>query len=135
MVSSIERDSEDDPEPVPENYGDWIFVFTRGRFAITQSYRGSCTWGYGTYAVTGNRVEWRFIDGGGVAPTGALNKPGEDFVFRWNRYRDTLTMRAAPGAISPQNFRVRPWRRIASAPTRSYFAKRCPPPVDALPGG
>ena len=87
MVTSMRRDSRGDPEPVPENYVVWTFVFTRGRFAITQEYGPACTWGYGTYTVAGHRVEWLFTDGGGIAPNDAMDKPGEDFFFRWNLYR------------------------------------------------
>jgi hypothetical protein len=133
MVTSMRRDGKNDPEPVPENYGVWIYVFTLGRFAFTQEDGPACTWAYGTYSVAADRVEWRFTDAGGVAPNGALNKPGEDFVFHWNRFRDTLTLGSVRGASSPENFFLQPWRRIASAPTRRYFAKRCPPPATALP--
>jgi hypothetical protein len=133
MVTSMRRDSKADTDPVPENYGEWIFVFSRGRFAFNQEYGPACTWGYGTYTVAGDRVEWHFTDGGGIAPDGATNKPGEDFAFRWNRFRDTVTLGPAPGAVSPDNFDLRPWRRLATAPTRRYFAKRCPPPANALP--
>ena len=55
------------PEPVPENYGDWIFVFDRGHFADTQRYLNACTWGYGRFTVTGGQMAWTFTDGGGVA--------------------------------------------------------------------
>jgi hypothetical protein len=75
-----------------------------------------------------------FVDGGGIAPTGAVNKPGEFFRFGWSMYRDTLTLSAVRGAISPVNFRGRAWHRIGSTPSRRYFAKRCPPPAQALPG-
>jgi TRAP-type C4-dicarboxylate transport system substrate-binding protein len=133
MVTTLKHDSKGDPDPVPENYGTWIFVFARGRFAITQQLGPACTWGYGTYSVVNDIVEWRFTDGGGIAPNNAYNRPGEDHFFRWNRYRDTMTLRALPGASSPTNFFLQPWRRIASAPTRRYFATRCPPPAQALP--
>jgi hypothetical protein len=48
-------------------------------------------------------------------------------------YRDTLTLGPSADGYGPENFRVRPWRQIATAPTRRYFAKRCPPPAKALP--
>jgi len=126
-------DEPGDPEPVPENYGDWVFVLDRGYFAFTQQYRDACTWGYGTYSLSGRRMAQTFTDGGGIAPTGAENKPGEFFRFGWSLYRDTLTLSGVKGAISPLNFRGRAWHRISTAPSRRYFAKRCPPPVQALP--
>ena len=134
MKTSMKRDSRGDPDPVPENYGTWTYVFTRGRFAITQEDEQACTWGYGTFAVKRDHVEWTFIDGGGIAPNNALNKPGEFFVFGWSRYRDTLMLTPVKGSVSPKNFRARPWRRISGTPSRRYFPRRCPPPVAALPG-
>lgn len=118
---------------LPENYGTWTYVFDRGRFAFTQEDEKACTWGYGTFAVKGNKVEWRFTDGGGIAPNNAFNKPGELFRFGWSLYRETLTLTPVPGAISPENFRIKPWQRISSTPSSRSFSKRCPPPGNALP--
>jgi TRAP-type C4-dicarboxylate transport system substrate-binding protein len=120
------------PEYFPENWGHWIFVFDRGRFAITQENKPSCTWGYGKFKVHGNRTTWTFTDGGGIAPSGAENKPGELFVYDVSTYRDTLELSPVEGQISPRNFRDKPWRRLSNAPTRRYFSKRCPPPATAL---
>jgi TRAP-type C4-dicarboxylate transport system substrate-binding protein len=118
---------------LPENYGTWTYVFDRGRFAFTQEDEQACTWGYGTFAVKGNQVEWRFTDGGGTAPNNAFNKPGELFLFGWSLYRETLTLTPVPGAIAPENFRIKPWQRISSTPSSRSFSKRCPPPDNALP--
>lgn len=120
------------PEFFPENWGHWIFVLDRGRFAFTQENKPSCTWGYGNFAVHGNRMSWTFADGGGIAPSGAENKPGEFFVYDFSLYRDTLTVTPVRGRISPLNFRAKPWRRLSETPTRRYFSKRCPPPAPAL---
>jgi hypothetical protein len=120
------------PDFLDENWGHWIFVFDRGRFAITQENKTSCTWGYGTYSVDGDTTTWRFIDGGGEAPNDATNKPGEQFTFRLSTYRDSATLSPATGAISPLNFRAKPWRRLG-LPARSEFSRRCPPPAQALP--
>jgi TRAP-type C4-dicarboxylate transport system substrate-binding protein len=122
------------PEALDENWGDWIYVFDHGKFAITQENENACTWGYGTYAVDGNRMSWTFTDGGGTAPNNAMNKPGEYFEFDFSAYRDTLTLTPVKGQISPRNFRDKPWRRISHAPSQRYFSKRCPPPAAALPG-
>lgn len=119
------------PEFYDENWGHWIFVFDRGRFAITQQNATSCTWGYGVYAVKGEVTTWEFTDGGGEAPNRATNKPGEKFSYRLSLYRDTATLSPVPGAISPSNFDAKPWRRIGP-PTRASFSRRCPPPADAL---
>jgi TRAP-type C4-dicarboxylate transport system substrate-binding protein len=117
-----------------ENWGRWTYVFDRGSFAVTQENRDACTWGYGTFAVHGNRMSWTFTDGGGIAPTGAHNTPGEFFVFGFSAYRDTLTVTPVKGEISPLTFRAKPWRRLATTPTRRFFSKRCPPPNTALSG-
>jgi Bacterial extracellular solute-binding protein, family 7 len=122
------------PEYFPENWGHWVFVFDHGRFGITQENKPSCTWGYGKYTVRGSRTRWAFTDGGGIAPSGANNKPGESMVFDLSAYRDTLTLTPVPGQISPDNFRAKPWRRLSDTPTRRYFSKRCPPPAAAFPG-
>lgn len=66
----------------PESYGATVFVVDRGLFAFTRENGRSCTWGYGSWVVTGKVVQRLFTDGGGVTISGALNKPGEHFVFR-----------------------------------------------------
>jgi hypothetical protein len=115
-----------------ENWGKWIFVFDRGRFAFTQENRDACTWGFGEFSVKGREMTWTVIDGGGIAPTGAVNKPGELFMFGWSRYRDALALTPVEGAVSPENFRAKPWHRISATPSPRYFSKRCPPPGNAL---
>ena len=112
--------------------GPGCYVFDRGRFAFAQEADEACTWGHGTYSVDGNRVEWSVLDGGGIAPNNAANKPGEFFVFGWSRYRDTLTLTAVPGEISPTNFMVKPWRLTDEQPSAAVFGARCPPPAEAI---
>jgi len=117
-----------------ENWGHWVFVLDRGKFAITQENATSCTWGYGTYAINGNRMTWTFVDGGGIAPNNATNRPGEMFAYDVSAYRDTLALSAVPGATSPSNFMVHPWHRVSSTASRDSFSQRCPPPQAALTG-
>ena len=57
--------------------------------------------GVRTYTVDGDRTTWRFTDGGGQAPNGAVNKPGEEFSYSLSVYRDTVTLGPVKGAISP----------------------------------
>jgi TRAP-type transport system periplasmic protein len=118
---------------VPENYGTFTIVIDRGRFAFTQEDKQACIWGYGTFEVKGDRFEQLFTDGGGIAPDGANNKPGESFTFRWSLYRGVLTLSPVKGAISPSNFRVKPWTRISTTPSAQFLSKRCLPPAGALP--
>jgi TRAP-type C4-dicarboxylate transport system substrate-binding protein len=126
-------DNSADPVPVAENYGSWIFVLDRGRFAFTQEFHDACTWGYGKFTLAGHEMAWTFTDGGGIAPNGASNKPGEFFKFGWSRYRDTLTLTRVKGAISPMNFRLNPWHLESSTASSRYLSKKCPPPKEALP--
>lgn len=118
---------------VPENWGHWVFVFKGSRLAFSQQDSGACTWAYGRVRVRPRIFSWTIIDGGYTrSPNRAYNKPGEAFEFGWSRYRDTLTLSPVPGAVSPANFRVQPWRRLSPQPSRRYFSKECPPPKRAL---
>jgi TRAP-type transport system periplasmic protein len=117
---------------VPENYGTFTMVVDRGRFAVTQENAQACTWAYGTFAVRGDRFEQLVTDGGGIAPDGAVNKPGELFTFRWSRYRGVLTVYPVKGAVSPTP--PKPWVMISTSPSARFLSRRCPPPAGALPG-
>jgi TRAP-type C4-dicarboxylate transport system substrate-binding protein len=119
-------------EVVPENYGSWTIVVDHGRFSLAQDNSRACTWAYGKLAVKGKTLEVSVIEGGGIAPTGALDKPGELWTYTWNLYRDTLTL-GHVGQVSPTPTMAKPWRRIATAPSSRFFSKRCPPPPNALP--
>jgi TRAP-type C4-dicarboxylate transport system substrate-binding protein len=129
-MDSVQKEAP--PEFYDENWGHWVFVFWRGRFAITQENRTACTWGYGTYAVNGTRMSWSFLDGGGIAPNDATNRPGEYFVFDFSRFRDTLALQPVKGQISPSNFRVHPWRLLSEDLSSNQLSARCAPPESAL---
>jgi TRAP-type C4-dicarboxylate transport system substrate-binding protein len=118
---------------VPENYGTYTIVIDRGRFAFTQENKQACTWAYGTFTVKGDRFEWLFTDGGGIAPDGAANKPGELFTFRWSLYRGMLTLYPVKGAVSPNPSVGKPWPRISTKPSARFLSRRCPAPAGALP--
>jgi TRAP-type C4-dicarboxylate transport system substrate-binding protein len=118
---------------VPENYGAWTLVLDRGHFAVTQEDNTACTWAYGTFTVKGDRMEWLVTNGGGIAPTGATDKPGEFWTFRRSLYRGVLSLSPVAGAVSPSPFRVKPWRRISTTPTARFLSRGCPPPAGALP--
>jgi TRAP-type C4-dicarboxylate transport system substrate-binding protein len=118
---------------VPENYGTYTFVFDRGRFAFTQENAQACTWGYGTFMLKGNRMEWLFTNGGGIAPDNAANEPGEFFTFGWSLYRGVLTLSQVKGAVSPNPSVGKPWIRISTTPSGRFLSTRCLPPAGALP--
>ena len=117
---------------VPENFGEFIFAFRDGRFAFTTESEGACVWAYGSYSVEGHTVEWRVEDGGGEAPTDAANTPGEVYLYDWSRYRDQLELAPIEGEVSPEPFRVEPWRRLGGDVSLESLSDRCPPPADAL---
>jgi hypothetical protein len=119
------------PDFLDENWGHWIFVFDRGRFAITQENHNACTWGYGTFSVDDGKTTWRFTDGGGKAPNGANNKPGEEMAFAVSLFRDTATLKPVQGAVSPPNFIAEPWRKLGR-PSRGRLSTHCLPPAAAL---
>ena len=129
-----------DGDNVPENWGRWVYLLDRGRLVFTQENPTACTWGYGRYAVRGQQMVWDIGGGGGQAPSGATNKPGEHFVFSWSLFDGALilgpvTPTTAGMAVddnSPTNFRARPWHRLSATPLRAALSRRCPPPVEAF---
>jgi TRAP-type C4-dicarboxylate transport system substrate-binding protein len=117
---------------VAENWGEFTYAGRAGRFAFTTDNKGACIWAYGSYSVDGDVVEWRFEGGGGESPNDAANEPGEVFKYRWSRYRDQLTLEPVEGEISPEPFRVEPWRLLDGEPSVDALSSDCPPPADAL---
>jgi hypothetical protein len=114
-------------DATPENWGDFVLVIDRGRFAFTQQNASACTWQYGTVTLKANEMDWSFKDGGGIAPTGSQNKPGELFVWRWNLYRGVLRL----VALSPSDLSPEAWQHTGP-PSAAALSKRCPPPRKAL---
>jgi TRAP-type C4-dicarboxylate transport system substrate-binding protein len=100
------------PDVFSENYGEWRYVFDRGQLRYTQSSEGASRWTKATYTVRGHTLTFTVTDYGGEAPNGAAEKTGEVFTFRWSLFRDRLTLRPVGGKISPDNFRLKPWRRV-----------------------
>jgi TRAP-type C4-dicarboxylate transport system substrate-binding protein len=118
-------------ELIPANYGTWTVVIGHRRFAWVTQNPPNCTWAYGTLTVDGSTLAMSVINGGGIAPDGGTNAPGEYFTYRWSLYRDQLTLRRY-GATSPTPLLATAWRRISAAPSMTFFSKRCPPPANAL---
>ncbi len=117
---------------IPENSGHFIVAFDRGRFALNQTAPEACTWAYGTFVVTGDRLEMTYTDGGGTSPDHAYNRPGEEVAFGWSLYRDQLTLTEIPGKESQPGFRAKPWTRTSATPSRQALNQRCLPPSAAL---
>jgi TRAP-type transport system periplasmic protein len=110
------RNGTPESDLVSENYGHWRFTLDRGQMYYTQSSEGASRWTKAAYTVSGHTLTFTVTDYGGKAPHNAAEKTGEVFSFRWSRYRDRLTLGPAPGQISPENFRSKPWRRVGDAP-------------------
>lgn len=120
------------PDADPANYGTTTLVVDRGRFAFTGSNGPTvCGYGYGSWTVKGQTVEWLFAGGGEQGST-AANKPGELFVYGWSLFRDTLTFSRVAGATSPEPALAKPWKRVRRTPSRAELSRRCPPPQQAL---
>ncbi|MBV9002850.1 MAG: hypothetical protein JO304_27595 [Solirubrobacterales bacterium] len=131
--TELEAAHADAGEINPSDVGTFTFVFDRAHFAETVENPQSCAWDYGTVSVTGSKLSLLYSDGGGV-PASAANQPGEQFTLGWSLYRDSVTMRRVPGAVSPTPFVAKPWSRVSTTPSRGYLSRRCPPPANALPG-
>jgi TRAP-type transport system periplasmic protein len=117
-VTTTRKDAAQTTAPedlVSENYGRWRYTLNRGRMYYTQSAEGHSRWTRATYTVKGHVLTFTVTDYGGDAPHGAAEKTGEVFSFRWSRYRDRLSFGPVAGAISPENFSLKPWRRVGDA--------------------
>ena len=112
-----------------ENWGDFRLVLDRGRFASTQRNAEACTWNYGTFTFDGKTLELSLAGGGGKAPNGAVNKPGELFDYTVSAYHDSMKWSLAPDAAGPWGWTIKPWHRETSKPSADYLAKQCPPPA------
>ena len=117
---------------IVENYGEFRFVFDRGRFAYTQHESAACTWAYGTFTVTDDKLHMSFIDGGGKSPNDAYNRPGEVFDYAWSTYKGAMKWSGVPSAISPQPWTAKPWLRQGGASAGKFLGTECPPPAAAL---
>jgi hypothetical protein len=122
----------DAPNETAPNRGTWTLVLNQGRFALTQNSEQGCAWSYGALGLgKHNLMNWTIIDAGAVPTAAASNQPGDHYQFRWNRYRDLLTLapvrRGSAGYLA-----ARPWRRITRTPTAKELSTHCPPPPGAL---
>ena len=111
-----------------ENWGEFRLTLGHGRFVFTQRNPPACTWAYGTYTLVDSRLELAVIDGGGMAPNHATNKPGEVFDYTVSVYRGTMRWSGIPNSISPAAWDYKPWLRQPDRPTREFLDLRCAPP-------
>src|SRR5262249_55183359 len=65
------------PEDItPDNWGRFVIVLSKGRFAITSEDREACGWVYGNFAVRGQRMIWDVTNGYGRGGQNAHERPG-----------------------------------------------------------
>jgi TRAP-type C4-dicarboxylate transport system substrate-binding protein len=128
-VTAQELLSHGSPDATAENIGHIVWVFDRGRVVQGQESKDGCTWGYGTFAVSGRQITFDMINGGGIAPNNAGTKPGDHGVMTWNFYHDILTL----SPTVPGRYWIKPMRRVQTTPTAALFSRRCPPPDAAFP--
>jgi TRAP-type transport system periplasmic protein len=114
---------------VPENWGEFRLVLDRGRFASTQHNAQACTWNYGTFAFDGKILELSMADGGGKAPSGSANKPGELFDYEVSSYHDSMKWSVVPDKESPGGWTLKPWHRETGKPSADHLEKQCLPPA------
>jgi TRAP-type C4-dicarboxylate transport system substrate-binding protein len=134
MVTTDHDAQSSDQDPTAHSWGEWTFIFSGGHFVYTQQNTLTCTWGYGIFVDTDDRVDWEFTGGGGDAPAGAVTEAGQDLRYGWSREDDDLTLAITADDPSPSYFVVEPWKRLSVAPEVSALSKRCPPPPQALAG-
>jgi TRAP-type C4-dicarboxylate transport system substrate-binding protein len=123
--------SGDDPQ-IEENWGEFRLSLVAGHFVITQRNEHACTWTYGAYTLTDGQLEMVIDEGGGVAPTHALNKPGEDWTFAISTYRGTMRWAQPLNGESPPLFVYKPWVRMQEEAARTFVDRRCAPPERAF---
>ena len=107
---------ESEKDIVSENYGQWRFVFSRGRLRYTQASEGARRWIRADYRVNGHVLTMTITANGGEAPNDAAEKPGEVFKYRWSLYRDRLTLGPVKGAVSPSGWYSGPGGASATLP-------------------
>jgi TRAP-type C4-dicarboxylate transport system substrate-binding protein len=118
-----------EPDPFPENWGEFRLVLDHGRFASTQYNEQACTWNYGTYTLTGTTIELTMTGGGGKGPNDAFNTPGEVFDYRISLYHNSMKWSQVPDAESSPGLTIKPWHRDTGKPSADHLDKRCLPPA------
>ena len=113
---------------VEGNWGHYVLVVQDGRYAITQENGAECTWVYGQWRMDDEWVRQMVGGGGGPSTHGTLNRPGEDFLFRWTEFDGTLHL-TMPITDGPPD---QPWTRVSTTPDLTAFPERCPPPPQAF---
>jgi hypothetical protein len=105
----------------PYRYGEGTLVFDRGWLRWIQKSDAGSSWGSGTFTLQGDTIVMTVRAWGHVGPKpaeGSFRVP-DTFRFRPSLYRDLLTLSELPGE-EPSEACVKPWRRIADAPSVTF---------------
>jgi TRAP-type C4-dicarboxylate transport system substrate-binding protein len=82
--------------------GHYRMVLGQGRVSSSFSSPGSSGWhATGVFSVQGDKIRFRYADGSAA-------------VYRWNLFRETLTLRKIPGVAAAPNPTFAPWTRVGS---------------------
>jgi hypothetical protein len=132
LTVTAQQQAKNDHIPVaqedPANYGDFVLVLDRRRFASTTENKLACTWQYGRVTLRDDVMDWTVINGGGTG-TQAFLKPGEFFGMHWSLYRRILSLRPfTPPDVGPQA-----WYQVSSTPTAQALNRGCGLPKQAFP--
>ena len=80
--------------------GHYRMILRRGRVSSSFTSPGSSgSHTTGIFSLRGDRIRFRFADGGAA-------------IYRWNLYRDTLKLRKVPGVAEAPNPTFAPWTRV-----------------------
>jgi hypothetical protein len=106
----------------PYAYGEGTLVLDRGWARLIQESDAGSSWYTGTFTLRGDKIlvmTWRANGYVGPRPAEGDFRVPDTWRERWSLYRDQLTFSTPPGD-DPGAMEVRPWRRIADAPSVTF---------------
>lgn len=111
----------------PGDYGYFVWVYDRDRFAFTQRSDGACAWAYGRFVLRKNWINQLYAGAGAFG--GSQAKPGDTWNGRWSLYRNVLSIDAPQPGPPPMRL-----TRVSTTPSRRLFfvSKHCRLPDQAL---
>ena len=105
----------------PYAYGEGTLVLDRGWSRLIQESDAGSSWWSGTFTLRGDilLMTWRAAGNVGPKPAEGTFRVPDTWRLRWSLYRDQLTLSELPGDL-PSAACVKPWRRIADAPSVTF---------------
>lgn len=99
-VADVLHATQSTPDDAQIDAGHYRMVLRRGRVSTSFTSAGTSGWrASGVFSVRRGKILFRLAD-------------GESAVYRWNVYRDTLTLRMVPGVAEAPNVTFAPWHRV-----------------------